>query len=82
MMHVKVKSKDVQFSIPVPYAILNIAISVCFQQNANKWMKQDIKIPPINKKILKPIVRELKNHKGIVLVDVKAKDGTEVKIKL
>lgn len=42
----------------------------------------DFAFPRINKKTLKPIVKELKNYKGIVLVEVKAKDGTEVKVKL
>ena len=93
MMHVKVKAKDVQFSIPIPYAMLNIAISILssklFQQNANKWTKEhferkklDFTFPLIDKKTLKPIVKELKNHKGLVLVDIKAQDGTEVKIRL
>ncbi len=93
MMHVKVKAKDVRFTIPVPYALLNIVISVLtskiVQQTANKWTKEhferkkiDFTFPLIDKKTLKPIVEELKNYKGIVLVDVKAKDGTEVKIRL
>ncbi|KGR82156.1 hypothetical protein [Lysinibacillus odysseyi] len=93
MMNVKVKAKDVRFTIPIPYAILNIAISILtskfIQQNANKWTKEhfeknniDFAFPHIDKKMLKPIVKELKNYKGIVLVDVKAKDGTEVKIRL
>jgi uncharacterized pyridoxamine 5'-phosphate oxidase family protein len=30
----------------------------------------------------KPIVKELKNYKEIVLVDIKAEDGTEVKVRL
>ncbi|KAB2329525.1 hypothetical protein F7731_22015 [Cytobacillus depressus] len=89
MMHVKVKAKDVRFPLPIPYAILNIVISILFskffQQNANKWTKEhfernklDFTFPLIDKKTLKPIVKEL----GIVLVDVKAKDGTEVKVRL
>ena len=93
MMHVKVKTKDVRFTIPIPYATLTMIISILsskfFQQNANKWTKDhferkklDFTIPLIDKKMLKPIVEELKNHKGTVLVDVKAKDGTEVKIRL
>lgn len=93
MMHVKVKTKDVRLSIPVPYAFLNIAIAILsskfVQQSANKWTKEhferkniDFTIPRIDKKTLKPIVKELKNYKGIVLVDVKAKDGTEVKVRL
>jgi hypothetical protein len=93
MMHVKVKAKNVRFTIPIPYAILNIAISMLssksFQQHANKWTKKhfgskkrDFAFPLIDQKMLKPIVKELKNYKGIVLVDVKAKDGTEVKVRL
>lgn len=93
MMYVKVKAKDVRFTIPVPYAILNIVISILssrfLQQNVNKWTKEhferkklDFTFPHIDKNMLKPIVKELKNYKGIVLVDVRAKDGTEVKIRL
>ncbi|MGE7650306.1 hypothetical protein ACQKM1_21395 [Peribacillus frigoritolerans] len=93
MMHVKVKANDVRFTIPVPYAILNIVISVLsskfLQQNINKWTKEhferkklDFTFPHIDKNMLKPIVKELKNYKGIVLVDVRAKDGTEVKVRL
>ncbi|MED3892970.1 hypothetical protein MRBLBA21_001823 [Peribacillus frigoritolerans] len=93
MMYVKVKAKDVRFTIPVPYAILNIIISILsskfLQQNVNKWTKEhferkklDFTFPHIDKNMLKPIVKELKNYKGIVLVDVRAKDGTEVKVRL
>ena len=93
MLQVKVKTKGMFFTIPVPYVILNIAISILcsklVQQMANKWTKEhferkkiDFTIPRIEKEILKPIMNELKTYKGIVLVDVKAQDGTEVKVKL
>jgi hypothetical protein len=93
MLYLKVKAKDVRFSIPIPYALLNIGISILtsklFHKHANKWTKDhferkklDYTIPLIDKKTLKPIVKELKNQKGILLVDVKAKDGTEVKVRL
>jgi hypothetical protein len=93
MIYVKVKTKDVRFSIPVPYALLNIAISVAFskfiQKHADKWTKEHFKrkglnftFPIIDKSMLKPIVKELKKHKGMILVDVKATDGTEVRVKL
>jgi len=93
MLHVKVKAKDFRLTLPIPYAILNIGISILsskfIHQQANKWTKEhferkklDITIPQIDKKMLKPIIEELKNYKGLVLVDVKAKDGTEVKIRL
>lgn len=93
MLHIKVKTKDVRFTIPIPYAILTICISILcskfLHQQANKWTKEyferkklDFTIPMIDKETLKPIINELKNQKGIVLVDVKAMDGTEVKVKL
>ncbi|WP_144554933.1 hypothetical protein [Bacillus sp. X1(2014)] len=93
MLHLKVKAKDFRLTLPIPYAILNIGISILsskfIHHQANKWTKEhferkklDITIPQLDKKLLKPIIEELKNHKGIVLVDVKAKDGTEVKIRL
>lgn len=93
MMHIKVKAKDIRFTIPIPYAFLDIGISILsskfFQQHANKWAKKyferkklDFTLPLIDKKTLKPIIEELKNHKGVLLVDVKANDGTEVKVRL
>ncbi|WHY03160.1 hypothetical protein [Neobacillus sp. DY30] len=91
MLYVKVKAKDVRFTIPIPYAILTLVNSILsskfVHQQANKWTKEhferkklDFTIPQIDKEALKPIIKELKYHKGIVLVDVKAKDGTEVKV--
>lgn len=93
MIHVKVKTKEARFSIPIPYALLNVAISVAFskfiQKHIDKWTKEHFKrkelnftFPLIDKSVLKPIVKELKKHKGMVLVDVKATDGTEVRVKL
>ena len=51
-------------------------------KRAFRKKKLNFTFPLIDKEALKPIVKELKNYKGIVLVDVKAKDGTEVKVKL
>lgn len=92
-MHVKVKAKDVRFTVPVPYTVLTIVLSILtskwIQQQANKWTKAyfdrkniDFTFPLIDKEMLKPIIKELQNYKGLVLVDVKAQDGTEVKIRL
>ncbi|WP_413357433.1 hypothetical protein AA0X71_21970 [Robertmurraya sp. 2P01SA] len=93
MLHVRVKSKDVSFSVPVPYMMLNIGISILcskiLQRHVNERSKEYIEIkkipfviPPLDKSILKCVVDELKNHKGLELVNIKAKDGTEVKIRL
>ena len=93
MLNVKVKTKTVRLSIPVPYVILNIGISIISSELVNrlinKWVKESMKekeyaftMPPLNKKELKSIVSELRKHKGLGLVNVKAKDGTEVAIRL
>lgn len=93
MLQIIVKTKGVRFTIPIPYAILNIGISIfsskLFQQHLHKWTKLhldrkklDFTIPLVDKELLKPIVKELKIHKGLLLIDVKAKDGTEVKVRL
>ena len=92
MMHVKVKTKGIRLTVPIPYVMLDIAIAIVqskfFQLKISEWTKESLEkntqftLPPIDKKTLKPILKELKNNKGVVLVDVKAKDGTEVKIRL
>ncbi|MFJ7934186.1 hypothetical protein [Sporosarcina sp. NPDC096371] len=93
MLNVKVKTNAVRLSIPVPYVILNIGISIISSELVNrlinKWVKESMKekeqtftMPLLNKKELKSIVNELRKHKGLRLVDVKAKDGTEVVIRL
>ncbi len=64
MMHVKVKAKDVRFTIPIPYSILNIVISIfsskIFHQNINRWTKEhferkklDFTLPLIERKYIK-----------------------------
>ena len=93
MMHVKVKTKDVRITLPIPYLLFNIGFSILssrlFQQNINKWTKKhferkklEFSFPLIDKQTLKPIIKEFKNYKGLLLVDIKANDGTEIKIRL
>lgn len=92
MLTVKVKTKKVRLFIPVPYVLLNIGVSILssefLNRQVNKWAKESVKekelvfiIPRFNKKELRTIVKELKNHRGIELVKVKTDDGIEVCIK-
>lgn len=79
--------------IPIPYAFLTVAIMILsskrLQQLINKWIGEQAEnkekafvMPPIDKRELRGIVSELKKHRGLGLVNVKAKDGTEVIVKL
>jgi hypothetical protein len=93
MLHVNVKTKEAKFTIPVPYVLLNIGISILTSKllirHANKWSKPHLDkkkisftIPSIDKTELKQIIKELKKHKGLELVNVRAQDGTEVIVRL
>lgn len=93
MISVKVKTKGVRFSLPVPYLFINLGILILssefLHKQMNKWIKGSMKekemtftIPQLDKKELGKIVKELKSHRGLEIVDVQAKDGTEVFIRL
>ncbi len=93
MLYVKVKDKQFRFTLLIPYPMVTFAISVLpakfFDRHVSKRAQVygkskelDFTMPPIDKEILKTLVKELKNHKGTVLIDVKTKDGTEVKVRL
>lgn len=96
MIKVKVKTpNNINLSIPVPYVFLNAASSILtsemllkrFTKLANKHAEhQAISFIAFNhklpKQLLKQILRELRQHKGLVLVDAKLKDGTEVLVRL
>jgi hypothetical protein len=96
MMKIKIKtSNKIAFSLPVPYTVLKAASSILasekFKNQMHKWANQDSEhkhVPAaifdtiLNKQLMKEVIRELGNHKGIVLVDVRLHDGTEVMVKL
>ena len=92
-MLVKVKSDKMRLVIPVPYVLLTTGILILsserLQRLLNKWIAEQTNdkekvfiMPPLDKKELRGIVSELRKHKGLGLVNVKAKDGTEVFVKL
>ncbi|SDM64585.1 hypothetical protein [Sediminibacillus halophilus] len=93
MLHVKVKTDEAKFMIPVPYVLLNVGVAIFTSKllirYANKWSKPHLEkknisftIPSIDKTELKRIIKELKKNKGLELVNVKAEDGTEVIVRL
>ncbi|MFC5604994.1 hypothetical protein [Sporosarcina koreensis] len=87
------KTDKVRLFIPIPYGFLTLGIMILsserLQKLINKWIVEQAEdkekafiMPHIDKKELRGIVAELKNHRGLGLVNVKAKDGTEVIVKL
>lgn len=89
MLRVRVKVKDKRFSIPVPYAVLNlgslIITSKRFNHLINKAIEKDgskFIFPEIERKDLKLLLQGLSKHSGVILVETKLKDGTEIEVKL
>ncbi|HEY4551093.1 MAG TPA: hypothetical protein VIG98_12555 [Bacillus sp. (in: firmicutes)] len=89
MLKVKLKVKDKRFSIPVPYAVLNLVSLIITSKRIirliNKAIEKDgskFIIPEIERKDLKPLLQGLSKHSGVILVETKLKDGTEVEVKL
>ncbi|WEG10979.1 hypothetical protein PU629_12410 [Pullulanibacillus sp. KACC 23026] len=90
MMKIGIKAKGRAFSIPVPYALVNLSIGILTSRGlraiANRAIekhgKTTFQIPNINKKDFTPILSELSKQKGLVLVETSMKNGTKVSIKL
>ncbi|AGK52277.1 hypothetical protein [Bacillus sp. 1NLA3E] len=90
MMKVKIKAKGRRYFIPVPYALLHLFIGVVTSKRilaiANRSIEKGgnkkFQIPNISRDDLKPLLRELSDQKGLMLVETILKDGTEVSIKL
>ncbi|NRD78171.1 hypothetical protein HPT25_12315 [Bacillus sp. BRMEA1] len=90
MIKVKIKTKDRNLTVPVPYVFLNIFSAVLTSKRLIKIVnnaieqkgKKDFKVPQIERKDIKLLLQALVKHKGLHLVETKLKDGTEVKVKL
>jgi hypothetical protein len=89
MLKVHVKLKDKKFTVPIPYPVLNIFGSVISSKRLIKFINTAIEkegkklvLPQIDRKDLKPLLRALLENKGLLLVETKLKDGTEVTVKL
>ncbi|MDP4164074.1 MAG: hypothetical protein Q8906_11235 [Bacillota bacterium] len=97
MIKVNIKTAHrVNLKIPVPYALLHAAsailtsemLSTKLNKLANQHAEQKSNFPFIplhhtmTKQLVKQTLREMRHHKGLVLVDVKLQDGTQVRVTL
>ncbi len=85
----KFKVNERRFFIPVPYIIINIASLIIASNWFNRFINKAIEkdgskfiFPVIEREQLKPLLKELSNHRGLTLIETVSKDGTEIKIKL
>ncbi|WP_245640483.1 hypothetical protein [Neobacillus massiliamazoniensis] len=90
MIKVKIKTKNKRITIPVPYVFVNIFSAVLSSKRmvrfANRAIEKEgkvsFRVPQIERKDLKPLLRALSKNKGLLLVETKLKDGTELIVKL
>ncbi|MDR0139559.1 hypothetical protein RFW18_17530 [Metabacillus idriensis] len=89
MLKVKVKVKDKRFSIPVPYAILNLVSMVITSKRFNRLINKALEkggskfiFPEIESNELKPLLQGFSKHSGVIIFETKWKDGTEIEAKL
>ncbi|ODG91572.1 MULTISPECIES: hypothetical protein [Bacillaceae] len=89
MIKVKLKIDGKRFSIPVPYTVLNLGSVIITSKLLNRIINKAINengskfnFPKIDRKDLKPFLQGLSKNSGLILVDTKLKDGTEVVVKL
>ncbi|MCJ8010046.1 hypothetical protein ACFFF5_21640 [Lederbergia wuyishanensis] len=95
MLKVKVKLKDKkEFTVPLPYALLQAGGWVVsspmlwkfvnnsvIQKNVEEHAKSFIPTS-IDRKEVRKLLREIKRYRGLTIVEVKDKDGTEVVVRL
>ena len=82
-MRIYIKTDDgKKFSIPIPMWIISLGLSNATIKIATKNLKPEHKkhIEQIDFSVLSQNIGELKKYKGLKIVDVKSKDGTEVTI--
>ncbi|MGG3563290.1 hypothetical protein ABES03_16995 [Neobacillus rhizosphaerae] len=90
MIKIKIRAKARRFIIPVPYAFLHLSIGILTSKRIlvhvnraiEKKAKKTFQIPSINREDLKPLLKELSEQRGLLLVETSLKDGTEVSIRL
>ncbi|NWQ43438.1 hypothetical protein MLOOGBEN_22320 [Bacillus sp. EB106-08-02-XG196] len=89
MFRVKVKEKNMRFSIPIPYGVLYLVSLIITSKRMIRLINKAIEkggstfiFPEIESKDLKPLLQGLSKNRGVILVETKLKDGTEVEVKL
>lgn len=87
-MKVKIKTKDIHFSMPVPVGLASMVVGLIPEAALSKW-RDEVPEPYralITKENLKMLTDEcvgiLKENKGLEVVNVEAADGTYVYIRL
>ncbi|MCM3757146.1 hypothetical protein M3197_06545 [Sporosarcina aquimarina] len=88
------QKEKVEFTVPLPYLLLHaggwvasspllwkFVNSTFIQKNIDEHAKSFIPVS-IDRKEVKNLLREVKKYRGLTIVEVKDKDGTEVVVKL
>lgn len=81
-MRIYVKTNGMKFFVPVPLCIVNLGISLIDTPLVQMHIPEKDKryVNMINYNSLRKCISDLRRYKGLKLVEVKTKDGTEVTI--
>lgn len=81
-MRIKIKTSGKSFFIPFPLGLAKLGISIAGMPFVTKRISEKNRkyIDIINFNELAKCINDLKKYKGLRIVEVKAKDGTEVVI--
>lgn len=93
MLKVRINEKGRRITIPVPYSILNLGISIISSKKVrsiiNEKLQENkkeneivIEFPELDKRELKQLLKVCREYEGFEIVHVKEKSGTEVSITL
>lgn len=81
-MRIYVKTNGRRFFIPVPLCVANLAISIVQSPFIQRYIPEKDKkyVEMIDYNILKNCISDLRGYRGLKIVEVRSKDGTEVTI--
>ncbi|GGH86635.1 hypothetical protein JOD43_003530 [Pullulanibacillus pueri] len=91
MIKIKLKLNNKRFTFPIPYIFLRfggrVISSRVFYKVINRSLDRKGQLEPflldsIDQKVMKEFLKTVRYYKGLTIVEVKEKNGTEVIIRL
>lgn len=86
-MKVTILAEKKRYTIPLPFFVLHLAGWIICRKWFWRWINKRTKkftfpIPLVSKQLIQPVLSEIKEYKGLTIVDVKDKNGNGVNIRL
>lgn len=89
MLKISIKTKDVRLFLPVPYVVIHLALTIATITAIQRKIIEALTkhnllylLPLLHKPTMRSLLHELKQSKGLTVLDITAQDGTKVIVKL